>query len=102
MILNIEQDYLRFRQIVRGKIKQDLKKYISQGELIGKKGKDFVSIPVPQIEMPNFRFGRRNTGGVGQGEGDPGTPLAPGHVHEDGTGKTGKSAGANIPEAALS
>src|SRR5438445_2117355 len=69
MILNIEQDYLRFRQIVRGRIKQDLKKYISQGELIGKKGKDFVSIPIPQIEMPNFRFGRRNTGGVGQGEG---------------------------------
>ena len=51
MVLNIEQDYLRFRQIVRGKIKQDLKKYISQGELIGKKGKDYVSIPVPQIEM---------------------------------------------------
>ena len=73
MVLNIEQDYLRFRQIVRGKIKQDLKKYISQGELIGKKGKDFVSIPIPQIEMPNFRFGRRNTGGVGQGEGEPGT-----------------------------
>src|SRR6058998_3357311 len=87
MVLNIEQDYLRFRQIVRGKIKQDLKKYISQGELIGKKGKDYVSIPIPQIEMPNFRFGRRNTGGVGQGEGEPGTPLAPGDVDEDGNGQ---------------
>src|SRR6185436_593070 len=51
VVLNIEQDYLRFRQIVRGKIKEDLKKYISQGELIGKKGKDYVSIPIPQIEM---------------------------------------------------
>jgi len=86
MVLNIEQDYLRFRQIVRGKIKQDLKKYISQGELIGKKGKDFVSIPIPQIEMPSFRFGRRNTGGVGQGEGEPGTALSPGDVDEDGNG----------------
>src|SRR2546425_12952865 len=84
MVLNIEQDYLRFRQIVRGRIKQDLKKYISQGELIGKKGKDFVSMPVPQIEMPNFRFGRRNTGGVGQGDGDPGTPLSPRDVDDDG------------------
>src|SRR5215475_293444 len=82
MVLNIEQDYLRFRQIVRGKIKQDLKKYISQGELIGKKGKDFVSIPIPQIEMPSFRFGRRNTGGVGQGEGEPGTALSPGDLDE--------------------
>ena len=84
MVLNIEQDYLRFRQIVRGKIKQDLKKYISQGELIDKKGKDFVSIPIPQIEMPSVRFGRRNTGGGGQGEGEPGTALSPGDVDEDG------------------
>src|SRR5438874_13784956 len=96
MVLNIEQDYLRFRQIVRGKIKQDLKKYISQGELIGKKGKDFVSIPIPQIEMPNFRFGRRHMGGVGQREGEPGTPLAPGDVDEDGSGPAGNSPGSHI------
>ncbi len=36
MPLRIKQDHNRFREIVRGKIKQDLKKYISQGELIGK------------------------------------------------------------------
>src|SRR3989440_834831 len=101
MVLNIEQDYLRFRQIVRGKIKQALKKYISQGELIGKKGKDFVSIPIPQIEMPNFRFGRRNTGGVGQGEGEPGQPLAPGDVEEDGAGQAGNAPGGHILEVDL-
>ena len=101
MVLNIEQDHLRFRQIVRGKIKADLKKYISQGELIGKKGKDFVSIPIPQIEMPNFRFGRRNTGGVGQGEGEPGTPLAPGDVEEDGAGQAGNEPGGHILEVDL-
>src|ERR1051326_644173 len=98
MVLNIEQDYLRFRQIVRGKIKQDLKKYISQGELIGKKGKDFVSIPIPQIEMPNFRFGRRNAGGVGQGDGEVGTPLSPGDVDDDGTGQAGNAPGAHRSE----
>jgi len=101
MVLNIEQDYLRFRQIVRGKIKQDLKKYISQGELIGKKGKDFVSIPIPQIEMPNFRFGRRNAGGVGQGDGEVGTPLSPGDVDDDGAGQAGNAAGAHILEVDL-
>src|SRR5437763_7609128 len=101
MILNIEQDYLRFRQIVRGKIKTVLKKYTSKGELIGKKGKDFISIPIPQIEMPNFRFGRRNSGGVGQGEGDVGTPLSPGDVDEDGSGQAGNAAGAHILEVDL-
>src|SRR5437762_14102935 len=51
--------------------------------------------------MPNFRFGRRNTGGVGQGEGEPGTPLAPGDVDEDGNGKAGNSPGAHILEVDL-
>jgi uncharacterized sporulation protein YeaH/YhbH (DUF444 family) len=89
MVLNIEQDHLRFRQIVRGRIKQDLKKYISNGELIGKHGKDFVSIPVPQIELPSFRFGQRGDG-VGQGEGEFG---------EDG--KAGNTAGQHILEVDL-
>ena len=35
MIHRIEPDTSRFRQIVRGKIKENLKKYISRGELLG-------------------------------------------------------------------
>src|SRR5207247_9024491 len=101
MVLNIERDYVRFRQIVRGKIKQHLKKYISQGELSGKKGKDFVSIAIAQIELRNFRFGRRHRGGVGQGEGEPGTPLSPGDVDEDGSGQAGNAPGAHIIEVDL-
>src|SRR5438105_4830687 len=45
--------------------------------MIGQKGKDLVSIPLPQIEIPQFRFGTRGSSGVGQGEGDIGTPLGP-------------------------
>src|SRR5262249_47941697 len=70
-----ERDYQRFRKLVRGKVKSNLGKYISRGEMIGKKGKDLVSIPLPQIELPQFRYGQRGSGGVGQGEGDPGQPL---------------------------
>jgi len=57
MLLNIDTDYNRFRQIIKGKIKQNLRKYMSQGEMIGRKGKDIISIPLPQIDLPNFRFG---------------------------------------------
>ena len=39
----IERDHQRFRKIVRGKVKSNLQKYISRGEMIGKKGKDLVS-----------------------------------------------------------
>ncbi|MBL8721050.1 MAG: DUF444 family protein, partial [Myxococcales bacterium] len=75
MSLRIDQDHARFRAIVRGKIRQNLKKYISQGELLGRKGKEVVSIPIPQIDIPRFRYGDKNSGGTGQGEGDPGDPM---------------------------
>src|SRR5204863_1197823 len=71
----IERDHHRFRKIVRGKVKTNLSKYISRGELIGKKGKDLVSIPLPQIDLPQFRYGQKGSGGVGQGEGQTGDPL---------------------------
>mgnify|MGYP001585742249 FL=1 len=82
-ILNIQKDHSRFRQIVRGKIKQNLRKFISKGELMGRKGKDVVSVPVPQIEIPRFRFGSQQQGGVGQGDGDVGDSVQPGDP-EDG------------------
>ncbi len=94
MSLRIHQDHSRFRQIVRGKIKQNLKKYISKGEMIGKQGRDTVSIPVPQIDLPHFVFDHRDTGGVGQGEGDVGTVLQPGNVQQPGQGHQAGSDGA--------
>ena len=95
MAQKIDSDAARFRQIVRGKIKSQLKGYISNGEMIGKKGRDLVSIPVPQITLPQFRFGQKQTGGTGQGEGDVGQSLG-GHG-SDGD-KAGQNAGQHLLE----
>ena len=38
--MRIKQDHSRFRQIVRGRIRQNLRQYISKGTLIGKQGKE--------------------------------------------------------------
>lgn len=84
MASKIERDRSRFRQIVRGKIRENLRKYITHGEMIGRKGRDLVSIPVPQLDVPHFRYGKNGSGGVGQGDGEVGQPLAPG---EDGPGQ---------------
>lgn len=73
--LRIQQDHARFKRIVRGKIKENLRKYMSKGDLIGRKGKDLVTIPIPQIDIPRFRFGQKNTGGVSQGDGEEGDSL---------------------------
>ena len=82
----IERDHQRFKKLVRGKVKSNLSKYISRGEMIGKKGKDLVSIPLPQIEVPQFRYGTKGSGGVGQGDGQPGQPLGPGQDPASGAG----------------
>src|SRR5262249_9176943 len=77
MLRKIDRDVQRFRQIVRGVIKKEFRKYLTQGELIGKQGKHIVSIPLPQVEIPRFRFGQKEMGGVGQGEGEAGEALEP-------------------------
>lgn len=96
----IERDHQRFRKIVRGKVKSNLSRYISRGEMIGKKGNDLVSIPLPSIEIPQFRFGQKGSSGVGQGEGDPGQPLtAP--QPQPGKGQAGSEPGGHILEVEL-
>jgi sporulation protein YhbH len=95
----IDSDRARFNEIVRGKIRKNLKKFISQGELIGKQGKDLVSIPVPQVDMPRFKFGQRDNGGVGQGDGEPGDPVQGGQQGQQG-GK-GQQAGDSPGEHGL-
>ena len=73
MILKIEKDHQRFRQIVKGRIREDLRKFLTKGELIGKEGKHLISIPVRGIELPHFRYGDNSQGvGAGDGEGDDG------------------------------
>jgi uncharacterized sporulation protein YeaH/YhbH (DUF444 family) len=100
MVKRIEQDRKRFDDIVRGKIKQDLKRHITRGELIGKRGREVVSIPVPQIELPRFRYGSRERGGVGQGPGEPGQPLG-GGAGEGGAGGAGDEPGHHIREVEM-
>src|SRR2546429_9928497 len=83
-MLKIDQDNRRFKQIVRGKVRENLRKYITHGEMIGRKGRDLVSIPIPQLDVPHFRYGKNGSGGVGQGEGGEGSPVAEGEGDQQG------------------
>ena len=100
MSKRIDSDQARFKKIVRGAVRSGIRKYLSKGELIGKRGKDLVSIPLPELEIPRFRFGRAGQG-VGQGEGNPGDPIA---VDPDagGTGEAGSEPGEHILEVEMS
>src|SRR5262245_63229165 len=67
--------------------------------MIGKKGNDLVSIPLPSIEIPQFRYGQKNSGGVGVGEGQLGQPLTP--PQGEGEPKAGDQPGGHILEVEL-
>ena len=99
-VRRIDQDHTRFRQIVKGRIKRDLKRFVSSGELIGKQGQRYVTIPLPQITLPRFRYGDNQKQGVGQGEGETGQP-APGQ-DGDGQGRAGEDAGKHEIEVDVS
>lgn len=91
--MKIGKDHARFKKIVKGKIRKNLKKYISKGEMIGRVGKDKVKIPVPQIDMPRFKFDFSQSGGVGQGEGNPGDPIGKPGQGQPGQGEAGQGKG---------
>ena len=95
----IDKDLQRFRKIVRGHVKSNLSKYIGRGEMIGKKGNDLVSIPLPAINPPQFRYGSKGSGGVGVGPGQPGQPLTP--QQGDGDPQAGEEPGGHILEVEL-
>lgn len=95
----IARDRRRFDEIVRGRIKQDLKRYVTGSEMIGRRGDRLVSIPVPRIELPRFKFGQ-NGKGQGQGQGDGSGEGQQG----DGpsVGSAGSEAGHHLLEVELS
>ncbi|MGH7163007.1 MAG: DUF444 family protein [Planctomycetota bacterium] len=75
MVQKIDLDRTRFKQIVRGAIRKDLRKHIANGAIIARRGERTVSIPLPQIQLPRFTFGGVPGGGVGQGSGEIGDPV---------------------------
>ena len=100
MSQKIEQDLSRFKKIVRGKVKKELGKFVSSGEMIGKQGKKLISIPIPRIDTPRFRFTDKQQGGVGQGEGQVGDPIGQGD--EPGEGEAGNAEGEHVIEVDVS
>jgi len=94
MILRINRDHSRFRDIVKGRIRKEFRRYINKGELIGRKGRNIISIPIPRIDTPRFRYGT-NEGGIGQGSGEQGDPAQSG---QEGAGAAGDQPGAHMLE----
>ncbi|MDX2130904.1 MAG: DUF444 family protein [Planctomycetota bacterium] len=99
MVNKIEQDHQRFREIVRGKLRKDLRRFLGRGELIAREGRRAVSVPIHDIDIPTFRYGD-NSGGVGMGEGEEGQGV--GQPGKGNQGQGGENEGQHILEVDVS
>lgn len=74
----IKRDENRFTDILKGRIKQDLRKYLRPGSVIlpGKGKREPIKIRFFHLPLPKFRYGP-NFGGVGTGRGKQGDDLGP-------------------------
>ncbi len=100
-MFRIEADRARFREIVRGRIRQDLRRYLSTGELIGRAGNRVVSVPLPQIELPRFTFGENPKGEAGAGQGESGDGADGEAAQGEAPGGAGDQPGQHILEVDL-
>jgi hypothetical protein len=100
----IREDQNRFKSIIKGKVRDDFKKYVTNGELIGKREEEFVKIPLPRIDIPTFRYGpKQDQQGVGQGEGDGDPQQGQGQGQQgSGQGEAGENPGEHMLEVEIS
>ena len=94
----IKRDHARFRRIVRNKIKQNLRKYISHSDTIIPKGTKTFRVPMPFIDIPHYKFGSPGQGGVGQGKGQPSDPV---DGEQENDGQAGQGEGTKELEVEL-
>lgn len=71
-MLKILQDHNRFKNIIRGRIKKDFKKFIVNSEMMGRSENESIKIPMPSIDLPKFKYGPKDEGGEGKGKGEKG------------------------------
>lgn len=100
--MGIQSDHSRFKDIIRGKIKEDFKKYITHEEMIGRQEDEYVKIPISKIKIPKFIYGPKQSGGVGQGQGKPGQAVDEQGQQSDGQGPAGEGEGEHHIEVEMS
>ena len=59
----IEEDHSQFRDVVSGKIRNALKKFIKSGQIVRNRGKNGkISISIPKIDIPHIVYGNSKDG----------------------------------------
>lgn len=103
MSLKIGPDVKRFQERYKQEVRKNIHKQISNDELIGKQGDKIIKIPIKRINIPRFKYDLRDSGGIGQGDGNEGDPLEGNPNGQSGQGKeVGDNEGELVMEVDLS
>lgn len=98
MAKRILKDLERFKRIVRGEVRKNLKELIESGEIVGQKGGKVIKVPLKSVRIPQFRYDPRQAGGIGAGEGEIGEPV---HVDPSADGQPGQGPGPHFREVEI-
>ena len=86
----IDEDHKAFHDVYAGKKRKALQKYINNGKIFPKRGKNGkVSLTIPRIDIPHIVYGESNDG-VGRGEGKEGDVIGK-KDQQQGQGKGNKA-----------
>lgn len=92
----IKEDHKRFRDVVSGRTRQELKRLMKTGAIVRSRPKGGkLTISIPEIEIPHFVFGR-GSDGVGRGPGKGGDIVGRDPQPGQGKGKASDEAGEGI------
>lgn len=92
----IDSDHQDFRDVVSGKLRKALKKYIKNGKFFKNKGKNGkVQITIPRIDIPHIVYGDNNSG-VGRGNVKPGDVIGKDDPDNNKGNKAGEDEGEGI------
>ena len=99
----IREDHKEYLDIVKGNVKDKIRDHIKTGKKLQRRGKDFVVVGTPYIELPNFRYGNSKGKGVGNGEVEEGDEAGDGPPQPgDGEGEPGNESGEHTVDVGVS
>jgi uncharacterized protein len=99
----IREDHKEYLDIVKGNVKDKIRDHIKTGKRLERRGKDFVVVGTPYIELPNFRYGDSKGKGVGNGDVEEGDEVGDGPPQPgNGDGEPGSDSGEHIIDVGVS
>lgn len=101
MTLHIDSDHARFREIVKGRVRRNLRKLIAEGGFQVNRGGKKIAIPIHEIRLPRFQYEWDPQSGVGQGPGKPGDVIGRDRQEGEGDGTAGNRPGEHPLEAEM-